>query len=225
MKKFIKKQRFVKNIRNYFRTKKILSNSEGQIRINTPPGKLLYKFIENTDIKSVLEIGTWNGLGSTTVLYEALKSKGGAFSITSLETDKIAYKNAKKNLKNKKEINLILGRITEINELPDPTSIDYIKHGLDPENIEWFYQDIRRYKKTKNIINLLDSSYDLILFDGGEFSTFAEFEKLFQRSTYFCLDDVYTYKQYEVIQYIDKNSQKFKLIENVQDLSIYKVLN
>jgi hypothetical protein len=225
MKKFIKKQRFVKNIRNYFRTKKILSNSEGQIRINTPPGKLLYKFIENTDIKSVLEIGTWNGLGSTTVLYEALKSKGGAFSITSLETDKIAYKNAKKNLKNKKEINLILGRITEINELPDPTSIDFIKHGLDPENIEWFYQDIRRYKKTKNIINLLDSSYDLILFDGGEFSTFAEFEKLFQRSTYFCLDDVYTYKQYEVIQYIDKNSQKFKLIENVQDLSIYKVLN
>ncbi len=225
MKKFIKKQRFVKNIRNYFRTKKILSNSEGQIRINTPPGKLLYKFIENTDIKSVLEIGTWNGLGSTTVLYEALKSKGGAFSITSLETDKIAYKNAKKNLKNKKEINLILGRITEINELPNPTSIDFIKHGLDPENIEWFYQDIRRYKKTKNIINLLDSSYDLILFDGGEFSTFAEFEKLFQRSTYFCLDDVYTYKQYEVIQYIDKNSQKFKLIENVQDLSIYKVLN
>ena len=165
MKKFIKKQRFVKNIRNYFRTKKILSNSEGQIRINTPPGKLLYKFIENTDIKSVLEIGTWNGLGSTTVLYEALKSKGGAFSITSLETDKIAYKNAKKNLKNKKEINLILGRITEINELPDPTSIDFIKHGLDPENIEWFYQDIRRYKKTKNIINLVLYKYsDLVHF-------------------------------------------------------------
>ena len=200
MKKIIKNLRFVKNIRNYFRTKKIISISEGQIKIDTPPGKLLYNFIEKNDIKNVLEIGTWNGLGSTIVLYDALKGKGGKFSITSLETDKIAYKNAKKNLKNRKEINLLLGRITEINEMPEPSSIDFIKHNLNPENIEWFYQDLRRYKKTKNVFELLDTDYDLILFDGGEFSTFAEFEKLYQRTKYFCLDDIDTYKQFEVMK-------------------------
>ena len=225
MKKIIKNLRFVKNIRNYFRTKKIISISEGQIKIDTPPGKLLYNFIEKNDIKNVLEIGTWNGLGSTIVLYDALKGKGGKFSITSLETDKIAYKNAKKNLKNRKEINLLLGRITEINEMPEPSSIDFIKHNLNPENIEWFYQDLRRYKKTKNVFELLDTDYDLILFDGGEFSTFAEFEKLYQRTKYFCLDDIDTYKQFEVMKYIDKNSKNFRLIETVEDLSIYQVLN
>ena len=104
MKKIIKNLRFVKNIRNYFRTKKIISISEGQIKIDTPPGKLLYNFIEKNDIKNVLEIGTWNGLGSTIVLYDALKGKGGKFSITSLETDKIAYKNAKKILKTGKKL-------------------------------------------------------------------------------------------------------------------------
>ena len=124
MKRVIKNLRFVKNIRNYLRTKNIISTSEGQIKISTPPGKLLYNFIEKNDIKSVLEIGTWNGLGSTIVLHDALKGKNGTFSITSLETDKIAYKKAKKNLKNRKEIKLLLGRITEINEMPEPSSID-----------------------------------------------------------------------------------------------------
>jgi SAM-dependent methyltransferase len=225
MKKVIKKIRFVKNIRNYFRTKKIISMSEGQIKANTPPGKLLYNFIEKNDIKNVLEIGTWNGLGSTVLIHDALKGKGGKFSITSLETDKIAYKYAKKNLQNRKGINLILGRITEINEMPEPSSIDFIKHNLNPANIEWFYQDLRRYKKNKNVFESLDSHYDLILFDGGEFSTFAEFEKLYQRTKYFCLDDIDTYKQFEVIKYIHKNSKKFNLIETAEDLSIYQVLN
>ncbi|MDA8813104.1 hypothetical protein N9C54_04495 [Acidimicrobiia bacterium] len=225
MKRVIKNLRFVKNIRNYLRTKNIISTSEGQIKISTPPGKLLYNFIEKNDIKSVLEIGTWNGLGSTIVLHDALKGKNGTFSITSLETDKIAYKKAKKNLKNRKEIKLLLGRITEINEMPEPSSIDYIKHNLNPKNIEWFYQDLRRYKKTKNVFELLDTSYDLILFDGGEFSTFAEFAKLYQRTKYFCLDDIDTYKQFEVLKYIDNNSKKFRLIETVEDLSIYQVLN
>ena len=109
--------------------------------------------------------------------------------------------------------------------MPEPSSIDFIKHNLNPENIEWFYQDLRRYKKTKNVFELLDTDYDLILFDGGEFSTFAEFEKLYQRTKYFCLDDIDTYKQFEVMKYIDKNSKNFRLIETVEDLSIYQVLN
>tara|TARA_Y100000996_G_C22333371_1_gene565430 strand:- start:10 stop:690 length:681 start_codon:yes stop_codon:yes gene_type:complete len=223
MKQLVKNLRLVKNIRNYFRTKKILSDSDGQIKIENPSGKLIYDFIKNKNITNVLEIGTWNGLGSTIVLYEALKYKNKPFSLTSIETDKIAYKNAKKNLKDKKEVNLVLGRIIEISDLPDEKSIDFKKHNLNPKNIEWFYQDIRRYKKTKNIFSDLKDSYDFILFDGGEFSTFAEFKKLYKKTYYFCLDDIYTYKQYEVLQYIEKFPELFELIESIEDLSIYKV--
>ena len=165
-----------------------------------------------------------NGLGSTLTIYE-INKKGGYFSITSIETDKIAYKNAKKNLKNKKEIKLILGRIIEINELPNPEYIDFKKHNLNPKNIDWLYQDIRRYKKTNNIYNLLDYKYDLILFDGGEFSTFAEFKKLYEKCTYFCLDDIHTYKQFDVLNFIDKYPDKFELLKKIDDFSIYKVAN
>ena len=224
MKKFIKNLRIVKNIRNYFRTKNILSNSGGQIKLSTPPGKLIYEFIKNNEINNVLEIGTWNGLGSTLVIHDALSTKNKTFTLTSLETDKIAFKNAKKNLKDKVGINLKLGRIVEIDELPNPDSIDFRKYNLNPENIEWFHQDIRRYKKTRNILEDLDNNYDFILFDGGEFSTFAEFKKLYKKTSYFCLDDLNAYKQYEVLEYIKNFPDKFELIDVVEDLGIYKVI-
>ncbi len=224
-KKYIKNLRLVKNIRNYFRTKKIFANSEGQIKIDTPQGKLIYDFIKNNNIQKVLEIGTWNGLGSTMVLYNALKLSNHDFSITTLETDKIAYKKARKNLKGKNEIELKYGRIIEISDLPDGENINFKKHNLNPENIEWLYQDIRRYKKTKNIYPDLDSSYDFILFDGGEFSTFAEFKKLYKKTKYFCLDDIYTYKQYEVIKYIESSPTKFRLIKTTEDVSIYEFMD
>ncbi len=225
MKKILLNIRFINNIRNYIRTKKILSAPTGQMDLKSDRGALVYNFISGNEIENVLDIGTWNGLGSTTVLYEGLKSKKKRFEITSIETDKIAYKNALKNLKGKAEITLILGRIIDVEELPDIKSIEFEKHGLIPENIEWFYQDIRRYKKTKNILSTLNQSFDFILFDGGEFSTFAEFKKLYKRTKYFALDDVDTYKQYEVLNYIDKYSYKFELITHTDGLSIYKNIN
>ena len=222
VKQKIKKLRFVINVRNYIRTKKILSGRTGQIKLQSPRGSLIYDFIIKNDIENVLDIGTWNGLGSTTILYNALKVKKKPFRLLSIETDKIAYKNAKKNLKDKSEISLLLGRIIEIDELPSPKSIDFEKHNLDSKNVEWFYQDVRRYKKTKNIFPALDSEYDFILFDGGEFSTFAEFKKLYERTKYFGLDDVETYKQYEVLKFINTHKKEFELINSVKGLSIYK---
>ena len=223
IKKFIKDIKIVGNVRNYIRTKKFLSRPYGQIDDKSSGGKLIYEFIQKFDVKDVLEIGTWNGLGSTLVIYKALVSKGLTFSFISIETDKIAYNYARKNLKDFPAIKLKLGRIIDIGDLPEPNLIDFRKHNLNPLNIEWFYQDLRRYQKTKNINNCLKNQYDFILFDGGEFSTFAEFKLLYSRTKFFGLDDVQTYKQYEVIKFIKKNKDKFKLIETDEKLSIYQV--
>ena len=222
IKKIIKDTKFVRNFRNYFRTKKHLSRSYGQIDDKTSGGKLIYEFIQKFDIQNVLEIGTWNGLGSTLVIHNALASKGLKFSFMSIETDKIAYNYARKNLKSL-PVNLKLGRIIDLHDLPDPSLIDFRKHNLNPENIEWFYQDLRRYKKTKNIYSYLKAQYDFIFFDGGEFSTFAEFKLLYSRTRYFGLDDIQTYKQYDVLNFIKKNKNKFELIETADKLSIYRV--
>ena len=222
--KNVKNNRQLLNVKNYFRTVKAVNNSEGQIKSESKVGIMLHDFIKNHEVNDVLEIGTWNGRGSTNVLYESLKKNKDVFTFTSIETDKIAYKNAKKYLSGE-QINLLHGRIIEISDLPNPENIDYLKFGMNPNNIEWFIQDIRRYKKTKNIFKHIDKKYDFILFDGGEFSTFPEFLKLYNQTKYIGLDDIFDYKQFEVLKYIKKNKDDFKLITTIEDFSIYRVNN
>ena len=100
--KYLLNNRQFMNIQNYFKTKKAIKDSNGQIKLETPVGKMLYEFINNNDISEVLEIGTWNGRGSTEILYNSLSKGGGLFNLTSLETDKIAFKSAKKYFRGKK---------------------------------------------------------------------------------------------------------------------------
>jgi hypothetical protein len=224
MKKLI---RLKKNIKNYISSKQKAKNAPGLIRRDTESGKLIEKVILENSLVNILDIGTWNGLGSTKTLIEILKDNFESYSLVSIETDKIFYRQALKNLKHLLNPNtqLLLGRIIEIEELPESFDIDFEAAGLIPDNVEWLIQDIRRYKKVENIFDNLPTQFDFILFDGGEFSNYSEFLKLYKTTQYFGLDDTNTYKQYEVIKYIEKNFKEFQLINSLETFSVYKVIN
>jgi hypothetical protein len=219
--------RIKKNIKNYFSSKNKAKNASGLIRRNSNSGKLIENIILKHSLTRILDIGTWNGLGSTKLLIEILRENFETYSLISIESDKIFYKQAVKNLKKllNPQIQILLGRLIEIDELPKQKSIDFKAAGLIPENIEWLIQDIRRYKKVENIFYKLPDKFDFILFDGGEFSNYAEFIKLYKRTNYFGLDDTNTYKQFDVLKFIKANNSEFKLIEKLETFSIYKVLN
>ena len=73
--------------------------------------------------------------------------------------------------------------------------------------------EIYKYtKKTNNLVNKLPSSIDILFLDGGEFSTYADFLKLYQRSKYIVLDDTNTFKQDHVLKYITQRRSSFKEI-------------
>ena len=219
--------RLKKNIKNYISSKQKAKNAPGLIRRNTESGKLIEKVILENSLVNILDIGTWNGLGSTKTLIEILKDNFESYSLVSIETDKIFYRQALKNLKHLLDpsTQLLLGRIIEIDELPESFDIDFEAAGLIPDNVEWLIQDIRRYKKVENVFDNLPTQFDFILFDGGEFSNYSEFLKLYKTTQYFGLDDTNTYKQYEVIKYIEKNFKEFQLINSLETFSVYKVIN
>lgn len=226
IKKLITNLRIIKNLRNYSRTSKLMKLDSGQLSENTPEGKALFDFIKSNKIESILEIGTWNGMGSTMTIVKALEESSQNPNFISIETDKLAYKNAVKNHRySNPKVHIQLGRIIEVDELPKLEEIDFESFGFVPENQEWYIQDLRRYKKTKNILNELPKNFDFILFDGGEFCTFSEFKKLWHKTTYFALDDTKTYKQFEVLKFINQNNNNFQLITELQNFSIYKVLS
>ena len=219
--------RFKKNIKNYISSKQKAKNAPGLIRRDTDSGKLIEKVILENCLINILDIGTWNGLGSTKTFIEILQDNFELYSLVSIETDKIFYKQAIKNLKHllNSNIQLLLGRIVDIDELPKSSNIDFEAAGLIPDNVEWLIQDIRRYKKVENIFDNLPTKFDFILFDGGEFSNYSEFLKLYRATKYFALDDTNTYKQYDVIKYIEKNFKECQLINKLETFSIYKVID
>tara|TARA_Y100000389_G_scaffold184931_1_gene203819 strand:- start:201 stop:875 length:675 start_codon:yes stop_codon:yes gene_type:complete len=223
----VKLNRVIKNIKNYFSSIEKSKQSVGQINRDTEEGQILERLIKQNKIAKVLEIGTWNGLGSTKTILEVLDENIDQYYFTSIESDIIFYKRALKNLKDKlnKNVQILLGRIIEIEELPDIEEIDFEKFGFDPKNIEWYIQDLRRYKKIKNIYHLLPKEFDLIFLDGGEFSTYPEFLKLYKKTKFLCLDDTDTYKQFDVINYINDNKETFEIYEEMPGFAVYKVNN
>lgn len=225
--KFNNLQRIKKNIKNYLSSKNKAKNAPGLILRNSESGKIIENIILNNSLRRILDIGTWNGLGSTKLFIEVLRENFESYSLISIESDKIFYKKAVKNLKIllNSQTHIILGRLIEIDELPKKNNIEFVQAGLIPENIEWLIQDIRRYKKIENVFDKLPDEFDFILFDGGEFSNYAEFLKLYKRTKYFGLDDTNTYKQFDVIKYIEKNITEFQLIKKLETFSIYKVVN
>ena len=224
--KYIYNLNILKKFRSYLKLRKNISSKRGQINKNNDRGMLLNKFIVENRFSKILEIGTWNGLGSTLTIINANLVTNSIKEFTSIESNKTCYKKAKKNLKHlNSNVNLLYGRIIEVNEMPPIESIDFEFFGFDPKNREWYYEDIKNYNKAPYLLPQISNKYDFILFDGGEFSTYAEFIKLWTRTSYFAIDDTRTYKQHEVLKFIKKNHDRFNLIYELKDFQIYEVLN
>lgn len=91
------------------------------------------------------------------------------------------------------------------------------QHELDVEDLlgdekEWIRQDIEMMKSCRNVLSDLPLHFDLVILDGGEFSTYAEFKKLEGRiSRYLILDDTETRKCRRILKEIEL-SDKYEVI-------------
>ena len=200
------------NMKNYFSTKNKLKNSSGQMK-DIELEKMLRDLIVNSDINNIVEIGTWNGLGSTKMLINLIKDSKKKIHFYSVEADKLCFKAAKKNLQKDIEyVNLILGRVHEIDDLSYVNKEIIFNYGYGDKEYEWFIQDLRRYKKLKNVVTQLPKEIEILLLDGGEFSGFADFLSLHTRSKFIVLDDISSFKQHNVLGFINENNKNFELI-------------
>ena len=200
------------NLKNYFSTKNKLKYSSGQMKDDQLKNQLI-DLISKNDINNIVEIGTWNGLGSTTMLLNIISDSNKNINFYSIEADKLCFKAAKKNLQNNLEkVNLILGRVHDLDDLDYVNNDVILDFGYGEKEYEWFVQDLRRYKKIKNVSSQIPNKIDILLLDGGEFSGYADFLSLYPSSKFIVLDDCNSYKQYNVLSFIQKNNNNFQLI-------------
>lgn len=160
----------------------------GQIRIGTPFGDTLYSLcFKNQSVRTVVEIGTWKGFGSTECIIRGLSESGkDGVSFISLEADKKMHGTALHlwNGHLPSWANFIHGRIIELDEM-DSADLG----SFHPDEQAWFIQDKNAFLSCSNVLHSLPTSIDFLFLDGGEFSTYPEYIKLKDRSLFIGMDD------------------------------------
>lgn len=166
----------------------------------------------NIENKTFLEIGTWNGLGSTKQFVDILKNRNDDYIFYSLECniDKSEY--AKNLYKNNAKIH-ILNEVIFNNEpknfyevFPQCKSNELYK--------KWNDVDMINMKKCELFLERKDlpDIFDVILLDGGEFTTYFEFQILKDRCKYLMLDDINVAKCTKIVEEIKSEPEKWEII-------------
>ena len=116
----------------------------GQINLSDEMGKKIYEFSSREDVQNIVEIGTWNGLGSTLCVLQAIIDFDDK-NFISFELMSEMYDEAIRNLKELStstginyisKVNLLNGTIIDFEDVfwIDHVKIkDCIKSGIDDE--------------------------------------------------------------------------------------------
>ena len=170
------------------------NSQTGQITETTEAGKFIIDLIQNNNIKNILEIGTWNGLGSTKCILKGLKDKSYE-KFTSIECNRAKVEVAKDNLKsylNERDF-ILWGSIISSEDIINEETI--FPELSDPEFKRWHKIDVDNIKESPILEEVKKSKLDFVLFDGGEFTTYYEFQEIFKMcDKYILMDDVNTCK-------------------------------
>ena len=181
----------------------------GQVTINTKLGKYIYNTcLSDTTIKTVVDIGTWDGRGTTECAIRGLADSGRPnIKLISFETNKQFY-------------DLAVGS-WNLSGLPPWATLIHgrlIGEGdLDGENLagsehEWIAEDRKWYDTCPLVVSTLPDHIDLAVLDGGEFSTKGEFLLLESRTRMFVLDDTTSRKCRWIREYVLSSPQKYHVL-------------
>lgn len=178
---------------------------EGQINRGSAFGEVLYKVAAIPKVKKVVEIGTWNGMGSTKCIIDGLKESGKTdYYFQSFEANLEMFRSAYNNLMSimvADHMCLYHGTLVKPDEFPvfDPTQM--VK--------EWYDADVAACGSSTCWIENIPAIVDLLFIDGGEYTGYVEYSKLKDRSNIIALDDTKSYKCKQIRDelLIDENFQ------------------
>lgn len=163
-------------------------------------GQCIIKVLKTFRINSMLEIGSWDGLGSTSCIIEGFKNVKEK-SLDCLEINKERFSDLVINTKehswiscyNESSISyksLIYKDFEEVWNSP----YNHLPKEYNPKEIvqSWFDRDSDELKKIEvGFLEKNDKFYDAVLIDGGEFVGYSEYSLLKNRTNFFLLDDAF----------------------------------
>jgi hypothetical protein len=136
--------------------------------------KDIENYARNLNFKTFLEVGTWNGLGSTKAFANGFKNRKDDYIFYSLECNKDKCADAMLLYKDNKNINILNEVIW--NKEPD-NFYEIFPQCLSNELFKhWNEVDIVNMKQCNIFLDRdsLPYIFDVLLLDGGEFTTYRK---------------------------------------------------
>ena len=185
-------------------------NTQGQMLETTERGRILIEVLKSTKPKNIVEIGTWKGLGSTKCIIDSIDKSSNFISI---ESNYNFHNLAKNNLTNYLDkVNLLYGTIVTDKEVNEFVS----DKNLTEEQKKWLSEDLENLSKCENIIESIPLEIDFLLLDGGEFSTYSEWQILKSRTKMVALDDIIELKTKQIYEELI-NDDNYELVIETPD--------
>lgn len=157
-----------------------LMNNVGQIGIHQPFGKWIEHYAKDTQFQRYMEIGSWNGRGSTICFGLGFLGRDDSAMLHSFEINQERYVESSTFWEHNPRIRIHNARI--LPELPDVRSV----HSSIQS--EWQADDERWFKSTL-YVDATALQPEVVLLDGGEYITYFEYQLLKPHARVFLLDD------------------------------------
>ncbi|MBD2311559.1 FkbM family methyltransferase [Desertifilum sp. FACHB-1129] len=171
----------------------------------------IQKLAREANIKTVLEIGSSSGGGSTEAFVKGLRENPNQPTLFCMEVAKLRFAELQNNYKQDTFVKCYNVSSVAIDQFPTEAEVidfyntqatNLTRYPLS-QVLEWLHQDIEYVKnsgvsdagikqiKQENQIE----TFDLVLIDGSEFTGVAELQEVYG-ATFLLLDDITTYKNY-----------------------------
>lgn len=174
------------------------------------------KFSSDDNHKTFLEIGTWNGLGSTKCFVDGFSNrKKDDYTFYSLECNYDKCEGAKKLYKNYPNVHIL----NEVINKGRPDNFKDIFPNLNATAESLYSIDLQNIEQCDLFLDRKDipSRFDVLLLDGGAWSTYWEFQVLKNKCKYLMLDDSKTHKNLLIAKEIRENQDDWKILEDWTD--------
>lgn len=171
----------------------------GQIQLSQTFGQWISKYAADPRFTRYLEIGTWNGRGSTYCLHDGFRKRSDAPVLQSYEIHKERCAEAATLWASVPSIRVLYGRV-----LPNAQCPTYreVSQRFPNANPTWHREDVENFWASPY---LPPEDPEVVLFDGAEYLTWYEFDRVFKDMAsvrVFLLDDTKTDKTPAIAAYL-----------------------
>lgn len=186
--------------------------NSGQIQLVQEFGKWISNYASDERFSRYVEIGTWNGRGSTCCFYDGFTKRTTPYTLQSYEISKTRVDEASMLWREVPEIRILHGRMLKDHECP---TFEVVKDMFPNVNVDWHTEDVKNFW---NCSYIPMESPEVVLLDGAEYLTWFEFEsmKSVESIRVIMLDDVYTDKCPRIFAYLQDHPD-WKLVVKGED--------